>query len=279
MFAAQLRPLAPFILLALVALVAPAASQRRAATTLDPKTDAPESEPWVWKGRLAAGKAIEVKGVVGPIRAMAASGDQIEVVAERRSRRREAHRVEMRVVEHEGGVTICALYPTPSGVPKNECRPGDEGPMGNWGTDVEVHFTVRVPSHVALGAHTAVGDIEVTDLHRDVQAHTAAGNISISTEGAASARTAGGSIRASMGARRLLRDLEFETVEGDITLELPRSLDADLRLRASEPMELRVPVVVRGRSTPTRMRGRLGTGGPEISASTREGKIRLRPRP
>ncbi|MBA2390851.1 MAG: hypothetical protein H0V67_11420, partial [Geodermatophilaceae bacterium] len=121
MFAAQLRPLAPFVLLALVALVAPAASQRRAATTLDPQTEAvveppaataPESTRWVWKGRLAAGKAIEVKGVVGSIRAMAASGDHIEVVAERRSQRGEAHRVEMRVVEHKGGVTICALYPT-----------------------------------------------------------------------------------------------------------------------------------------------------------------------
>jgi hypothetical protein len=210
---------------------------------------------------------------------MAASGDHIEVVAERRSQRREAHRVEMRVVEHKGGVTICALYPAPPGVPKNDCRPGDEEPMGNFGTDVEVHFTVRVPSHIALGAHTAVGDIEVRDLLRDVQANTTAGNISISTEGVASARTVGGSIRASMGARRLLRDLEFEAVEGDITLELPQSLDADLLLRASQTMELSLPVVVRGQSTPIRMRGRLGSGGPEISASTTDGKIRLRPRP
>lgn len=84
------------------------------------------------------------------------------------------------------------------------------------------------------------------DLLRDVHANTADGNISISTEGAASARTVGGSIRASMGAKRLLRDLEFETAKGDITLELPRSLDADLLLRASETMELSLPVVVRG---------------------------------
>ena len=82
-----------------------------------------------------------------------------------------------------------------------------------------------------------------------------------------------------MGARRLLRDLEFETVEGDITLELPPSLDADFLLRGSETMELSLPVVVRGRSTPTQMGGRLGTGGPEISASTTDGRIRRSPRP
>src|SRR4051812_21526244 len=64
-----------------------------------------------WQGRIAQGSAIEIKGVNGNVRAEAATGDQVEVVATKRARRSDPESVRIQVVEHGGGVTICAVYP------------------------------------------------------------------------------------------------------------------------------------------------------------------------
>ena len=67
-----------------------------------------------WSGRIQNGDVIEVEGVLGDIRAVAASGNQVEVTAEIREHRRgNAEDIEFEVIEHSGGVTICAIYPTP----------------------------------------------------------------------------------------------------------------------------------------------------------------------
>src|SRR5882762_11717845 len=64
-----------------------------------------------WKGKVAPGKSIEIKGVNGDIRAVAGSGD-VEVTAVKHARRSDPDDVKIEVVEHEDGVTICAVYPS-----------------------------------------------------------------------------------------------------------------------------------------------------------------------
>ncbi|MGH7672909.1 MAG: hypothetical protein ACREMC_08415, partial [Gemmatimonadales bacterium] len=68
-------------------------------------------EDFRWHGRLAPGKTIEVKGVNGDVRAVAATGPEVDVTAAKRARRSDPDEVKIEVVEHEGGVTICAVYP------------------------------------------------------------------------------------------------------------------------------------------------------------------------
>jgi len=51
-----------------------------------------------------------IKGVSGDIRAVASSGD-VEVTAAKHARRSDPDDVKIEVVEHEDGVTICAVYP------------------------------------------------------------------------------------------------------------------------------------------------------------------------
>ena len=78
-----------------------------------------------WKGPIAPGKRLEIKGVNGYIRATVASGDQAEVSARRHARRSDPASVEIKVVTHDAGVTICAVYPTPEDARRpNECAPG-----------------------------------------------------------------------------------------------------------------------------------------------------------
>ena len=90
-----------------------------------------------WTGKLAAGKRLEIKGVNGAIRAMATSGDQIDVTAHKTARRSDPDEVEIKVVPFEDGVAICAVYPTPRRARReNSCEPGDDWSSSTDNNDV-----------------------------------------------------------------------------------------------------------------------------------------------
>src|SRR6185295_11897839 len=99
-----------------------------------------------WNGVVAPGAAIEVRGINGEIVAQPTSDGEVQVVALKTASRSDVNSVKMKVVQHAGGVTICALYPNEYGEYSNDCGTGDgerkEGPMRN--NDVQVNFTVRV---------------------------------------------------------------------------------------------------------------------------------------
>src|SRR5881397_66651 len=80
-----------------------------------------------WHGRIAAGKRLEVKGVSGDVRAVLASGAEAVVNARKHARRSDPDEVEIKVVESNDGITICAVYPTPPRARhENRCVAGDE---------------------------------------------------------------------------------------------------------------------------------------------------------
>src|SRR2546430_8480372 len=113
-----------------------------AALTLVPHAAAAQDE-FHWKGPVAAGKAIEIKGVNGDVRAIAGSGD-VEVTAVKHARRSDPDDVKIEVVQDEDGVTICAVYPS-DGRRENRCEAGEGGHMDVRDNDVVVDFTLRVP--------------------------------------------------------------------------------------------------------------------------------------
>src|SRR2546430_4742951 len=80
-----------------------------------------------WKGPVAAGKTIEIKGVNGDIDAVAGSGE-VEVTAVKHAHRSDPDEVKIQVVQHEDGVTICAVYPS-DGDRENTCETGEHGHM------------------------------------------------------------------------------------------------------------------------------------------------------
>src|SRR5712691_10108059 len=146
---------------------------------------APAQGEFHWKGKRAAGKAIEIKGVNGDVRAVAGSGE-VEVTAVKHARRSDPNEVKIEVVEHEGGVTICAVYPS-DGRRENECRAGEGGHMSTRENDVVVEFTVHVPAGVRFVGKTVNGEVEAADLKSDLEASTVNGGIHISTSGYAAA--------------------------------------------------------------------------------------------
>jgi hypothetical protein len=232
-------------------------------------------ERFEWSGEIAEGDAIEIKGINGQVVATRTSGDDVEVTATRTGRRDDPNEVRIEVVEHNGGVTICAVYPREG----NECLPGDRGRLSVRNNDVKVEFEVRVPDGVAFAGRSVNGSIRAEDLDSDVIATTVNGAIDISTSGRAEAETVNGSIEADMGRADWDHDVSFETVNGSISITLPEDVNANVRARTvNGRIRTDLPLTVRevGRR---RLDGRLGDGGPELELETVNGSISLNSRP
>ena len=123
-----------------------------------------EPDAFHWQGVIAPGSAIEIRGILGNIRAEPTSGTEVEVVANKHARRSNPDEVQIRTVKHNGGVTICAVYPTGDPGPPNECVPGG-GSSHTHNNDVRVDFTVRVPAGVRFLPRTVIGDIDAASLN------------------------------------------------------------------------------------------------------------------
>lgn len=231
-----------------------------------------QADRWSWHGRIAEGKTLEIRGVNGSISAEPAGGNEAEVTAERHGRRSDPAEVRIEVVEHQDGVTICAVYPGP----RNRCQPGG-GPMSFRDNDVEVEFTVRVPRGVAFSGNNVNGAVEAAGLAGPVLARTVNGRVRVETSsGGAVATTVNGDVTAVVHAMGSA-PMRFETVNGAVTLTLPRDLDADLDAKTvNGSITTDFPITVSGRLTPRR---RIGRGGRPLQVETVNGPIRIRSMP
>lgn len=252
------------------------------AATLLVAVPAASQEEWHWEGSVVRGGQLEIKGVNGNVTASLASGPRTIVDATKDSKRRgDPSEVAIEVVEHAGGVTICAVYPTPAGKEPNECRPGEGGRMSVRDNDTFVNFRVQVPAGVTFRGKTVNGNVAATGLRGDVRATTVNGNVSVGTSGSAQAATVNGSIEAVMG-RVGSGDLEFHTVNGGIEIGLPEGAGASVRVETvNGHFDTDFPLAIQGnvstrRWGPRKVEGTIGGGGPRIELKTVNGSIRLR---
>ncbi len=230
---------------------------------------------FAWQGQILAGRALEINGIFGNIRSEATSGSQVEVVASKHARRSNPNEVQIRVLKHEGGVTICAVYPRGEPGEPNECQPGG-GNSHTHNNDVRVDFTVRVPSGVRLVARTVDGDVDAASLHGEVEATSVLGNIRISTAGYARAKTVTGSITASLGNANWPGQIEFETITGEISLKLPADLNTEVHAESTTGnISTDFPLTVQGSLTRKAMNGIIGSGGRKLLLKTISGPIKL----
>jgi hypothetical protein len=231
-----------------------------------------------WTGLVAAGQSIEIKGINGGITAEPAGGSQVEVVATKKARRSDPAAVNIKVVSHANGVTICAVYPNDPADQPNTCEPGDARDHSHVrNNDVSVNFTVRVPSGVEFIGRTINGEISATSLTGNVDSRTVNGSINISTTGYAQATTVNGEITAKMGSANWSDSREFKTVNGGIDLDLPATLSTQIEAETfNGEIASDFPLTVPGRISRKRMSGTIGGGGRELLLKTLNGSIRLK---
>jgi hypothetical protein len=232
--------------------------------------------PSEWRGQIVPGEQIEIKGVSGDIRAIAASGSDVVVKSTKIGQPSDVAAVTIDVVSHAAGVTICAVYPDVAGQQPNTCEPGDAGNMSvrDNGHRVDVEFTVEVPAGVAFVGRTLTGDVVATGLASDAFVHSTFGDIRIGTTRLATATTLWGSIVASIGLPDWERDLEFSTMSGDIAVTIPAATNARVRATTQSGRITSDFPLTQGSSRD--QRGTIGSGGPMLTLTTLDGDIALR---
>src|SRR5216684_282736 len=189
-------------------------------------TAAAQGGDFHWTGKLAPGKRLEVRGVNGDVRATAATDDQITVTAHKHARRSDPDEVKIEVVPFDGGVAICAVYPTGRRArEENSCEPGDSWHSNTEDNDVRVDFTVSVPKGVEFDGQTVNGQAEAEGLtanvtlgtvNTEIRAETLNGDIDSDFPMTVSGRFGPRRVRATIGAGG--RTLELKTVNGSIRL-------------------------------------------------------------
>ena len=226
-----------------------------------------------WSFAIAKGKTIEIKGVNGDIRARRATGDKVEVWAYKHAHHSDPDEVKIEINQEDGNVTVCAVYPGEG----NDCVTGEGGHSHTHNNDVVVNFEVKVPAGVQLAGRTVNGEVEAVDLGARVEARTVNGSIRISTSGYAQAGTVNGSITASIGTADWKEPLDFETVNGSITLDLPAATGADVHANTENgDIESDFPMTVTGRINRHSVSGTIGKGGQRLNLETVNGAIHLR---
>ncbi|HXD31925.1 MAG TPA: DUF4097 family beta strand repeat-containing protein [Pyrinomonadaceae bacterium] len=256
-----------------------------------PEVLAEKTEEFHWVGQVQDGQALEIKGINGGITAEPARSSEIEVFAFKKAHRSNPADVEIKVVPHASGVTICAVYPNEYGDRINSCEPGRSWSINSstkqrqepsttfnaLHNDVTVDFKVKVPAGVAFIGRTINGEISARSLGGNVDSHTVNGSIDISTKGYARAKTVNGEITARMGKADWTDAVEFKTVNGGIDLDLPPSLSTRINAETfNGEIASDFPLRVLGRVSRKHMNGTIGEGGRDLVLKTLNGSIRLR---
>jgi hypothetical protein len=185
----------------------------------------PVQEETHWHGWVPSGQVVEVNNIHGNVRAEPASGDEIEVIAIKRGSADPAQ-VNIEVIEHKGGVTICAVYPSADESHPFDCRPSHGGGFrlastsdsltrirwdnGGGGdmmvNDLRVDFIVRLPKRLRFIGRTVDGDVSAHMLEQDVEAHSVLGDVNVD-------------LSANRGA-----EVHAESAKGRVSSEFPLSL-------------------------------------------------------
>jgi hypothetical protein len=245
-----------------------------AAALALPALAAPED--FHWAGSVAKGAAVEVKGVNGGITATGTSGGQVEVTAIKKGRRSDPSEVKIEVVEHPGGVTICAVYPAVDGR-ENKCAPGSGGRMNVKNNDVNVEFQVKVPAGVRFVGRTVNGGISASGISADAEATTVNGGVEIEAGGTARATTVNGGITARLGRADWDGTLKLTTVNGGIDVAVPTGLNAELKASTvNGDIQTDFPVTMSGRISKRHVQGTIGSGGRLLEMETVNGSIELK---
>jgi hypothetical protein len=122
-------------------------------------------------------------------------------------------------------------------------------------------------------ARTSGGSITANDVYGEAEFRTSGGSIRLENISARiSARTSGGSIRGSFNT--FMDDIELQTSGGSIRVNLPDSDHFDLELRGNRvDMQLRN---FSGEVQRNSIRGKIGEGGPLLTARTSGGTVTVR---
>jgi hypothetical protein len=238
----------------------------------------PGTRDFRWSKVLPAGHWVRVHNVSGDVRVTATDGDRVDVVGIRR-RGGAFDEDDVRADVHEGrdGVTICVLW-------------GPDSWCDDRGVHIESHgegrrrrgsidFEVRLPRRLKLSANSVSGDVEVNGVGDEVRARSVSGDVRLERVRAPSvtASSVSGDVEVQIDALTGQGDLRFTSVSGNVSLQLPRPLDADVTLKTvSGELDSDFQMTIQGGMSRRSLSARIGRGGRDLVLTTVSGDVKLR---
>lgn len=267
---------------------------------------------FTWRGALPAGALLTVRNHNGPIEVRPASGSQLELRAEKRTRYGNYSDVAFDIATgRDGDVTICSTLRdhNPCDEERRQWSNDDDGRRG-----VSVAMTLLVPRgaqvRVATGngavsvervggevtastgngrvnvletdgavrVSTGNGDVTVRDVKGAVRVSTGNGRVTVSTaQGPVEARSGNGDIDVRMTAVRATEDMSFSTGSGDVRVTLPTEYNGELDASTGNgSINSEFDLKVEGRMSPRRVRATIGSGGARLRLATGNGGLELK---
>ena len=234
-----------------------------------------------WERRLSSGQTVHVRNINGDISVTPSSSSRVEIVGIRRGSGRTASRLTAEVTETSDGLMVCVIRQNSD----DECdghgyHIHNDDDDDHWG-NASLNLEIRLPSNVAVDASSESGNVDVVGAQGDVRAGAVSGDIRLERLRATSveAHSVSGEINASIESLSGSGPLSFKSVSGDVKLELPRSLDADLSMSSVSGQldsDFQMTLGGGGRSSRRRIEARIGRGGRELNLTTVSGDVRLR---
>ena len=247
-----------FVLALLAAAAAPGSIR-------DVMIDSPNR--WTWRGVVAHGAFIEIRGITGDIQAWPSEDGRVEIGAVME----DARSADMHVAETPAGLTVCAVRTGSPGCPADAAS-------GHGG---RVDYQVRVPRGVKLVARTVNGGIRADSLSSDIQAATVNGAVIISTSGTAEASTVNGSIIAKLLKPFWRKAPSFSAVNGGISVMIPANASTGIQAETRNGRVVKKLAAFRGAATEQRLDGSVGRGAcpsTRLIIRTVNGQIELKQR-
>jgi DUF4097 and DUF4098 domain-containing protein YvlB len=191
----------------------------------------------------------------------------------------------IRIEEHQNGDTV-----------EIEVRYPHHNFNVEWGSH-RVDVIIQMPREGRVNLHTGDGKIDLAGFKGDMDLHSGDGSENLEgVDGKLHASTGDGHItaqgrfdelelktgdghvevRAAQGST-LAAGWRLETGDGNVSLELPSELSADVSLHTSDGhIDLDMPIVTEGKIRQNEVHGKLNGGGSPLTIRTGDGSIHLR---
>lgn len=221
---------------------------------------------------LEPGGRISLENVNGGVVVEGGDGDVVEIIAVKKADDRETlDGIEILIDARPDAIRIETRHP------KENKWFGISFGSGNGGG---VDYTLAVPAWAKLDDIESVnGPIDIRGVHGEVGAETVNGSIRVADLASdVELETVNGSIEARFSALGGNQDVEAESVNGRITLELPADVDASVAADTvnggidADDFGLVADKGLIGRD----LRGEIGDGSARVKLSTVNGAIKLR---
>jgi DUF4097 and DUF4098 domain-containing protein YvlB len=233
-----------------------------------------------WDKALPAGNEVSINNINGDITVLPSTSGRVEVVGTKRGSGN-LDRIKAEVQQTSRGIVVCVL-------PNEDSYCDDRGMHSDsrnnrsdhdW-NDVRMDLEIMVPMNLTVSANAVSGNIAITGATGDVRANTVSGNVKLDRIRASSvnANSVSGDVEVSIQEFTGRGDLTFHSVSGDITLDLPRQLDADLSMSTvSGGINSDYAMTIGdGRMDRRSLRATIGRGGRRLDFSTVSGSVKLR---